>query len=155
MAKQLLGIALGAESESVRLNAIRDALDRAGLKAPTEVVVSPADTKPYEEVFEGITFGGSSESPNRTDLYTSEHPPTENLNTNDVEHHWCNESAPTSPASAPNPCPTAPAAHPYATPHMHVTGEDAIRQANAANRAIGALPPRLAIESRHRRYPRP
>jgi hypothetical protein len=34
----------------------------------------------------------------------------------------------------------------------HVTGDDAIRLANAANREIGAL---KAIESPHKRYPRP
>ena len=40
MAKQLLGIALTADSDGVKLAAIRDALDRAGLKAPSEVVLS-------------------------------------------------------------------------------------------------------------------
>lgn len=60
MAKQLLGIAVGAESESVKLAAIRDALDRAGLKAPSEVVLSQGDTKPYETVFDSI--GGNPET---------------------------------------------------------------------------------------------
>jgi len=35
----------------------------------------------------------------------------------------------------------------------HVTGEAAIRAANEANRAIGAMPDQLAIERRHKRYP--
>jgi hypothetical protein len=54
MAKQLLGIALTADSESVKLAAIRDALDRAGLKPPAEVVLSQGETKPYETVFDSI-----------------------------------------------------------------------------------------------------
>jgi hypothetical protein len=39
MAKALLGIAQSAESEAVKLAAVKDALDRAGLKAPTQVEV--------------------------------------------------------------------------------------------------------------------
>ena len=46
MAKELLGIATGAESESVRLAAIRDALDRSGIRAPSQVEIG---IKPYEE----------------------------------------------------------------------------------------------------------
>lgn len=53
MARQLLKIADGAESESVRLAAIRDALDRAGLKAPTQVDLE-VGTKPYEQIISGI-----------------------------------------------------------------------------------------------------
>ncbi|BDE15159.1 MULTISPECIES: hypothetical protein [Mycobacterium] len=54
MARELLGIALTADNESVKLAAIRDALDRAGLKAPAEVVLSQGETKPYETVFDSI-----------------------------------------------------------------------------------------------------
>lgn len=55
MAKQLLGIALTADSESVKLAAIRDALDRAGLKPPAEVVLSQGESKPnFETVFDSI-----------------------------------------------------------------------------------------------------
>lgn len=39
-----------------QLRAIRDALDRAGLRPPAEVVVSPGEPKqPWEEVFEGLS----------------------------------------------------------------------------------------------------
>lgn len=54
MARELLGIALTADNESVKLAAIRDALDRAGLKPPAEVVLSQGETKPYETVFDSI-----------------------------------------------------------------------------------------------------
>ena len=57
MAKQLLGIALTADSEAVKLSAIKDALDRGGLKAPAEVVLSQGEPKPYEAVFDGIYNG--------------------------------------------------------------------------------------------------
>jgi len=52
MAKELLGLATGAESEAVKLNAIRDALDRAGLGAKSEVSV---ELKPYEQLFADLT----------------------------------------------------------------------------------------------------
>lgn len=50
MAKQLLGIAESAESESVKLAAVRDALDRAGLKPPTQVEVGPKQPEPWEQL---------------------------------------------------------------------------------------------------------
>lgn len=64
MARQLLGIAESAESETVRLAAIKDALDRAGLKAPTTVDVS-VGPKPYETVLGsvvGLSGGSRAES---------------------------------------------------------------------------------------------
>jgi len=47
MAKELLGIATDGQSEAVKLNAIRDALDRAGLGAKTEVSL---ELKPWEQL---------------------------------------------------------------------------------------------------------
>ena len=62
MAKQLLGLAVGADSEAVMLAAVKDALDRAGLKAPSEVVLSQSDPKPYEQIFEDIGTGTRADS---------------------------------------------------------------------------------------------
>ena len=51
MARELLGMATGAESEAVKLNAIRDALDCAGIPAKTEVSV---EVKPWEQLMGDI-----------------------------------------------------------------------------------------------------
>ena len=60
MAKQLLGIALSADSEAVKLAAVKDALDRTIGKAPTTVEIGPM--KPYEEMLEGISTVSRAES---------------------------------------------------------------------------------------------
>jgi hypothetical protein len=49
MARELLNIATGAESEAVKLAAVRDALDRAGLAAKTAVEVS-VEQPPWMEL---------------------------------------------------------------------------------------------------------
>ncbi|MEX7473073.1 hypothetical protein AB4Z39_25555 [Mycobacterium adipatum] len=65
MAKELLGIATSSEvSDAVKLAAIKDALDRAGLKATTTVDVS-VGPKPYETVLGsvvGLSGGSRAES---------------------------------------------------------------------------------------------
>jgi hypothetical protein len=50
MAKELLGIATSAESEAVKLAAVRDALDRAGLKPRAQVELSAKPPEPWEEL---------------------------------------------------------------------------------------------------------
>ena len=55
MARELLGMARDPNvSDPVKLAAIRDALDRAGLKPATTVDLE-VSTKPWEAVFEGIS----------------------------------------------------------------------------------------------------
>lgn len=55
MAQELLGIATGAESDSVRLTAIRDALDRGGVTAKSAVELSATrEPAPWEEVMADI-----------------------------------------------------------------------------------------------------
>ena len=59
MAKELLKIAVDDNvPESVRITAIRDALDRAGVQARTAVDVS-VSTRPFEVIFDQQLSGGS------------------------------------------------------------------------------------------------
>ena len=51
MAKTLLGIASGAESEAVKLAAVKDALDRAGVPAKAEIAI---ELKPWEQLMSDI-----------------------------------------------------------------------------------------------------
>jgi hypothetical protein len=61
MAKELLGIATSGQNEGVRLSAIKDALDRGGLKPQTEVAVGISN-KPWEEIFDDIACGTREDS---------------------------------------------------------------------------------------------
>lgn len=54
MVKQLLGIAESAESEAVKLAAVKDVLDRAMGKATTTVEVGPKTVQPWEEVMADV-----------------------------------------------------------------------------------------------------
>lgn len=61
LARELLGIAMDDDSvpANVKLAAVKDALDRAGLSAKTAVEVEVGPTKPFQEVLETIMIGGS------------------------------------------------------------------------------------------------
>lgn len=60
MAKELLGIAAADDSPAaVKLAAIKDALDRAGLSAKTAVSVEVGPSKPFEDLLTEIMEGGS------------------------------------------------------------------------------------------------
>jgi hypothetical protein len=174
MAKQLLGIALTAESEAVKLAAIKDSLDRAGLKPPAEVVLSQGEPKPWEELFEGISGGTRAESrkargvPDAQDNFAGVE--GAHLHASSQEGTECQSSRP--PTERDPDDQTGPAATPPGRefrdpttdprdfdrerqprpPQRHICGDDAIRLANEANRQIGAL---KAIESPHKRYRRP
>ena len=52
MARELLGVATNADSEAVKLSAVKDALDRAGLAAKTDVTV---EVKPWESVLADLS----------------------------------------------------------------------------------------------------
>ena len=159
MAKQLLGIALTAESEAVKLAAIKDSLDRAGLKPPAEVVVSQVEPKAYEEIFEGISTLSREESRARRGYSDSPAtdplgPPIDSIG----EHRREAPPATVGEAHSQSGPPREPRPRDFdrerdaGPPVRHITGDEAIRQANAVNRQIGAL---KAIEGPHRRYPRP
>jgi hypothetical protein len=62
MARELLKMATDDHvADSVKLAAIRDALDRAGLAARTAVSVEVGPPKPYEVVFDSIEAGSRAE----------------------------------------------------------------------------------------------
>jgi len=55
LARELLKMATDPSvSESVRLSAIKDALDRGGVSAKTAVEVEVGPLKPYEQIFDGL-----------------------------------------------------------------------------------------------------
>src|SRR6185437_9840585 len=62
MARELLKMATDDHvADSVKLAAIRDALDRAGLAARTAVEVEVGPPKPYEAIFDSIEAGSRAE----------------------------------------------------------------------------------------------
>lgn len=62
MACELLKMAIDDNvADSVKLAAIRDALDRAGLSAKTAVEVEVGPPKPYEAIFDSIEAGSRAE----------------------------------------------------------------------------------------------
>jgi hypothetical protein len=59
MAQALLGIATADDAPfAVKLAAIRDALDRAGMSPKTAVQIEVGPSKPWEQLLEGIAKGG-------------------------------------------------------------------------------------------------
>ncbi|WP_431233770.1 hypothetical protein ACQ856_03495 [Mycolicibacterium psychrotolerans] len=150
-----------------QLRAIRDALDRAGLKPPSEVVLSQGEPRAYETVFD--TIGGApSESLEESIDYGQNDSPAPAYNPiddapeaeagEDSAQSAADEQASHSSDPEPPP-PSRPRENardrPRQPPVRHITGEAAIYLANAANREIGALPPLRELESPHRRYRRP
>lgn len=63
MAKELLGMAIDPDmAPAVKLSAIKDALDRGGLKAPETVVLSAGQQSGFEEIFDDIASGSRAAS---------------------------------------------------------------------------------------------
>lgn len=173
MAKELLGIALTADTDSVKLAAIRDALDRAGLRAPSEVVLSQGEPKAFEQVFDsiggspGVEFPSVASEPDLAglDAQTPPAPAFNAENTFGSVHADAGEDSDSAGEQGQQPSHHAPPRQPRPRTdgrdrqpqprELHITGEAAIRLANEANRQVGALPPLPELESPHRRYRRP
>lgn len=152
MAKELLGMAIDTDiAPAVKLAAIKDALDRGGLKAPSEVVVSAVTTTGFEEVFTDVFTGSRAESRRARGFESPDH----EIGSSNLVDHVLNTPSP--PALAddyayddPVPRdhgfmdsdrPAAPQAREYGSarqshqPARHITGEDALRFA-ADQRAL-------------------
>lgn len=164
MAANLLGLAVDAESEPVRLSATNSALDRAGLTKPTEVVLSPGAPKPiYETIFESIGGGTRAESRARrgvedhSDTYGYDDPIAGQgasfLPTTEGDPRYA-----TGPSSD-GPFDTHPADSPRQPQRRRrdapSTDDEALYLARLANERSGSLPAQRAITSSHRRYRRP
>lgn len=196
MAEQLLRMAIDPSTkDSVKLAAIRDALDRAGLKAPEQVVVSAGQSSAFEDIAQDIGYSGIQHAqpgyvetqqtgsidsqgysdpfgPAKSDPFGSSRS-SGGSNEADYQHDsnaWNDGSGINDADSSPGHFHTAPvdgyqagergrhadadsdcdglAARRTASRELwdrqyrraeHVTGEDAIEAANAANREAGAL----------------
>jgi hypothetical protein len=179
VAKELIVIALSGDSDATRVTAIKDLLDRGGLKAPSEVVLSPGHRAPYEDVFDDISGGGRADSRARRGLN-----PVEDGGLNrsasgldvslddhgdkdpdDVESsdksHWGTSGFDRNVYTRDGGLSgrqrhdfdrrdDEPAARRFGRQHA---AEDAVAAANRANARAGAAP--RAIESPHKRYLRP
>lgn len=178
VAKELIVIALSGDSDATRVSAIKDLLDRGGLKAPSEVVLSPGNRALYEDVFDDIAGGSRAESRARRGLDAGD---DGGLNRSasgiDVslddqgdkdrdseydsdESDWDgagsdgNVYTPSGGLSGrvrPDFDPRDDRPAPRRSGREHAA-EDAVAAANRANARSGAL---RAIESPHKRYPRP
>ncbi len=149
MAKQLLGIAESAESEAVKLAAVRDALDRVGLKPPAQVEVSAKAAEPWEEIMGDIAMSVGrttrAEHRARRGLPPEEPralPPTEIVDAEIVEdgpepHPERHGERVDRPAWAEDPPDT-----PHRASRELVRLEDAVGDVAAANRRAQAARPR-------------
>ena len=173
MAKQLLGIALTAESEAVMLAAVKDALDRAGLKAPSEVVLSQGGTKPYEEIFDSIATTTRAESRAARGLPESDSETSGYEVAGGAGHRFPLPHPGRPPGTGPAFASGDPASDQFGTPHeppapppqgrprasdreqhaqppgRHIQGDDALEVAARLARE------QRAIESKHKKYRRP
>jgi hypothetical protein len=138
MARGLLGIADGAESEAVKLQAIKHALALGGISEKTAVDVS-VTVKPYERMLQGIPIDGLVYEPPPPALERGAEDPDAPLDVEVVEDQPERPRDVRTGAGQGNG--REPVREPYGG-HVHVTGEDAYRQAAKANRAAGVWPVR-------------
>ena len=145
MAKQLLGMAIDPNvADAVKLSAIKDALDRGGLKALNEVVVSAGAQAGFDEIFDNIATGVTrAESRRQRGLDTGDSIP------NDVGYQdncspapgdtqpYADADSDYDPPAATEPDSDRPPVRDYSG--GHITGAEAIRVANQVN--LRALPP--------------
>lgn len=147
-----------------QLRAIRDALDRGGLKPPSEVVLSQGEPAKYEQVFDGIGGTVPSEFPSDASVYDSADidsaPPAMVANEGQGIDPW-SSSWPEGSEYSRDESPRQPRPRERdrdrrdQPPERHITGENAMRAANRVNQMNRDMPPPLAIESHHKRYRRP
>jgi hypothetical protein len=149
----------------VQLEAIKDSLNRAGLKPREQLEVGPI--KQYEEIFDDIFTGTRVESRRARGIeddeaesidYQGDSPPHPAMSTGapnpvdyqrysdgrdemaDIEYRESDSSGPASTHSGEAMPPRPPhRPRPQRRSAVHITGEDAIRVANQANFATGAL----------------
>lgn len=158
---------------AVQLAAIRDLLDRGGLKPPSEVVLSQGEPKAYETVFDSIGGTPGDQSPSVATGYgpagVESHISPAPAYTHEsmaagggAEAGRCDpparEDRHGSGAEAP---PRRPRPRDRGRdrrdqpPSRHITGEAAMRAANRINQMNQDMPPPLAITSPHKGYRRP
>ena len=152
MAANLLGMATDAESEVVRLRATDSALDRAGITKPTQIEVGP---KPHEEIFTEIFSGSREESRRSRGLVDSaDSIAGQSVTENGGYANTASVGSADPGQSEPSPTRRDRNSRPPVAPHADerrrrvsvqprgpiITGEDAIRVANAAN---GLIDPEL------------
>lgn len=166
VAKNLLGLALTADSETVQLGATNSALDRVGIVKPTEVVLSQGSQAPYEEIFDGISTATRAESRRDRGVEDAESEPLESQPPPASAYADERYSAPGAAPDAygsydrygeadENVVPSGAGGRTHRTAEglrpgvRHVTGEDAIQAAARAADERG-LP-----SGGHKRYPAP
>ncbi len=94
LARELLSMATDPNvSESVRLSAIKDALDRGGISAKTAVEVEVGPPKPWEQIMDTIEAGSRTEyrrSMGRPDNIEHSAPLVDHPRALDIADHYRN-----------------------------------------------------------------
>ncbi len=159
MARQLLNMATDDDvSDTVKLAAIRDALDRAGVSGKAELELSVKEPKPYEQIFNG--FSAMSRADYRAHREGSPPPPVpaplalsgaKDAEEEVVEAEVVPDTAETPPSGPRRPLPPPDRNDAHCEPAEPATSsteaalvpmEDALAAAAEANRKSGVYPVR-------------